>query len=75
MKIKVNDTDFYPFSLNLVFESKQEAEVFYAVFNYGPIVDVLEKRGIDCEKMRNAIKMKADTSGYFPIHQELCQMR
>ena len=47
MKIKVTaqNPEFKPITLEIVFESQNEVDAFYALINCSPVVDTIEKMG------------------------------
>ena len=66
---KVN---YHPITLEITLETAKEAEVFFAIFNYVPLCEVVGGF-IDVDSIRRAIDgVDPKISGY-PFHLELCR--
>jgi len=54
MKVILEDKKiFQPITLSLVLESYEEVEGLATLFNYCPVYDFLNTKGIDCSKIRD----------------------
>ena len=49
------EANYKPFTLTIEFESHEEAEAIYGLFNFVPVCDVLRKRGVQSHKLREAM--------------------
>jgi len=58
---------FKPITIEIVMESKKEAETLYGLFNHSGICDGLRNHGVEPEEIRRAID-KDETIGYSDFH-------
>ena len=70
MKITTKNRPFAPFSVEVEFETEVDLAAFYVLFNYAPIVDFLDKRGIDCKEIRSTLELAHGAAiNYCGLHQ------
>ena len=64
---------FVPVELKITFETKEELGAFYALFNFSPICDLLDKAGFSARPVRTALEV--DYNGYKDFHAILCDWK
>lgn len=70
MKVESIQKEFNPITISITFESKEEAEVFYELFNYGPIGSFVSGK-IDHDRIRKVLSRHGISSGISNIQKHL----
>jgi hypothetical protein len=63
---------FTPVGIVITFETSEQMEAFYCIFNHSTLTDWMEKHGVDHDAIRDALN-SANGPGvnYYPIFDEL----
>ena len=73
MEVTVKQNEYFnPVSIELVFDTAEQVNAFYAIFNHSDVTDVVSKFGISDRLIRETLQEETNfTIAYEKAHSEL----
>lgn len=73
MDVSIKKKEFESITLNIGFDTKEEIEAFYSVFNHVCVTDFLGRHGINCGRIRDTISGEYGKVNYHEIFNEFAK--